>query len=70
MVYFPVKHSCLYNKHVSAFFISAIEFLIDDKKRLPREVKYAIRLRSEVYSPWNTDSTYPQYIPESPGSTQ
>ncbi|KAM7436905.1 hypothetical protein ABFA07_013407 [Porites harrisoni] len=51
-------------------YYGAIEFLIDDKKRLPREVKYAIRLRSEVYQPWHTDSTYPQYIPESPDSTQ
>ena len=52
--------------HVSAFFISAIEFLIDDKKSLPKKVKYAIRLRSEVDEPWHTDSTYPQFIPESP----
>ena len=48
------------------FFISAIEFLIDDEDSLPKQVKYAIRLRSEVDSPWNTDSTYPQFIPESP----
>ena len=58
------------DKIISSFFISAIEFLIDDEDSLPKQVKYAIRLRSEVYSPWNTDSTYPQYIPDSPASAQ
>ncbi|CAH3187086.1 unnamed protein product [Porites evermanni] len=49
-------------------YYGAIEFLIDDEDSLPKKVKYAIRLRSEVYQPWNTDSTYPQYIPDSPAS--
>ncbi|CAH3155546.1 unnamed protein product, partial [Porites evermanni] len=44
------------------YYFGAIEFLIDDEDSLPKKVKYAIRLRS----PWNTDSTYPQFIPESP----
>ncbi|CAH3155544.1 unnamed protein product [Porites evermanni] len=51
---------------ICLFYFTAIEFLIDDKKSLPKKVKYAIRLRSEIDSPWNTDSTYPQFIPESP----
>ncbi|CAH3188357.1 unnamed protein product, partial [Porites lobata] len=48
------------------YYFGAIEFLIDDEDSLPKKVKYAIRLRSEVDSPWNTDSTYPQFIPDSP----
>ena len=71
--YFTLANSELCSKgirQISSFFISAIEFLIDDEDSLPKQVKYAIRLRSEVYSPWNTDSTYPQYISDSPASAQ
>ena len=39
-------------------------FYIEDKDKLPKQVRYAIRLSSE--SSWETGSTYPAYQPDNP----
>ena len=47
-------------------FLTAIEFYIDDEIKLPKQVRYAIRLGSSAWSTWSTASTYPSYQPDGP----
>lgn len=43
-------------------FISAIEFYIEEENKLPKQVRYAIRLDSY----WSTASTYPVFASDGP----